>query len=160
MLYQFISRIKFLLNSKNQHGVHSPFVFDFVTKGLYKKQVNFEILENYPVFKNLKRKEQKVISKIISYFNIKCIHKSFKTSHKKCCIVYINKLKNEFTELKNIESCNNLVIVHGIHHSKENFLKWKEMIKLKNATVTIDVFYFGLIFFRKEQAKEHFIIRV
>ena len=36
-MYQIIAYIKFLWNSKNQHGVHSPFVFDFVTKCFYDK---------------------------------------------------------------------------------------------------------------------------
>ena len=36
-MYQVISYIKFLLRSTNQHGVHSPFVYNFVTKCLYDK---------------------------------------------------------------------------------------------------------------------------
>lgn len=35
MLFQIKSFFKFLINSKNQHGVHSPFVFDLVTKCFY-----------------------------------------------------------------------------------------------------------------------------
>ena len=37
MLFQGLQYINFLFQSKNQHGVHSPFVYDFVTKCLYKK---------------------------------------------------------------------------------------------------------------------------
>ena len=36
-MYQIIAYIKFLLKSTNQHGVHSPFVYDFITKCLYDK---------------------------------------------------------------------------------------------------------------------------
>lgn len=36
-MYQFLSYFNFLFKSTNQHGVHSPFVYDFVTKCLYDK---------------------------------------------------------------------------------------------------------------------------
>src|SRR5690606_41499151 len=35
MMYQAVQYIKFLLKSTNQHGVHSPFVFNLVTKCFY-----------------------------------------------------------------------------------------------------------------------------
>ena len=43
------SYLKFLWNSKNEHGVHSPFVFDLVTKCFYdkKKYPEYSILKNY-----------------------------------------------------------------------------------------------------------------
>ncbi len=34
MFHSVKSYVRFLLNSKNKHGVHSPFVFDFLTLGL------------------------------------------------------------------------------------------------------------------------------
>ncbi|NQY05004.1 MAG: class I SAM-dependent methyltransferase [Flavobacteriaceae bacterium] len=37
-MFQIIAYIKFLLKSKNQHGVHSPFVFDLVTNCFYNKK--------------------------------------------------------------------------------------------------------------------------
>ena len=43
------SYLKFLWNSKNEHGVHSPFVFDLVTKCFYDKKSKPEylVLKNY-----------------------------------------------------------------------------------------------------------------
>ena len=43
------SYLKFLYNSKNEHGVHSPFVFDLVTKCFYDKTKypEYSILKNY-----------------------------------------------------------------------------------------------------------------
>lgn len=49
MLGQLKSYLKFLWNSKNEHGVHSPFVFSLVTKCFYdkKKYAEYSILKNY-----------------------------------------------------------------------------------------------------------------
>ena len=49
MLQIIKSYITFLWNSKNEHGVHSPFVFNLVTKCFYdkKKYGEYSILKNY-----------------------------------------------------------------------------------------------------------------
>jgi hypothetical protein len=36
---------------------------------------------------------------------------------------------------------------------------WETIKKHPQVTVTIDTFYWGIVFFRKAQAKEHFTIR-
>ena len=49
MLHIVKSYLNFLWNSKNQHGVHSPFVFDLVTKCFYDRTnyPEYSILKNY-----------------------------------------------------------------------------------------------------------------
>ncbi|WP_309640473.1 class I SAM-dependent methyltransferase [Flavobacterium sp.] len=49
MLHQIKSYLQFLWNSKNQHGVHSPFVFALVTQCFYDKQSKpeYAVLKNY-----------------------------------------------------------------------------------------------------------------
>ncbi|HKX86431.1 MAG TPA: hypothetical protein VJL37_07150, partial [Flavobacterium sp.] len=49
MLHIIKSYIQFLWHSKNQHGVHSPFVFDLVTKCFYdkKQKKEYNILKEY-----------------------------------------------------------------------------------------------------------------
>ena len=48
-MYQLRSYIKFLRKSSNQHGVHSPFVYDLVTTCFYDntKHPAYEALEGY-----------------------------------------------------------------------------------------------------------------
>jgi len=52
-----------------------------------------------------------------------------------------------------------LLIMDDIHWSKEMEEAWEEVKKLPEVTVTIDLFRIGLVFFRKEQVREHFILR-
>jgi hypothetical protein len=36
---------------------------------------------------------------------------------------------------------------------------WEEIIKMTEFSVSIDLFHLGILFVRKEQKKEHFIIK-
>ncbi len=50
-------------------------------------------------------------------------------------------------------------VFDDIHWSKQMEKVWKEIINHPRVTVSIDLFRMGLVFFRKEQTKEHFTIR-
>ena len=51
-------------------------------------------------------------------------------------------------------------IFDDIHWSKEMSATWEIIKTHPKVTVTIDTFQWGLVFFRKEQKKEHFVIRI
>jgi predicted O-methyltransferase YrrM len=51
------------------------------------------------------------------------------------------------------------IVFDDIHWSKEMNQAWEEIIQNKSVTISIDFFYFGIIFFRKEQEKQHFVLR-
>ena len=51
MFHKISSFFYFLIKSKNEHGVHSPFVFDLITSCFYKKKNN----EDLDVFLNYKK---------------------------------------------------------------------------------------------------------
>ena len=163
MFFRIIAYFTFLLKSTNQHGVHSPFVYHFITKGLYKKGTNVTVFNEYPELLKLSNKEQKVLSKIVNYFNIDKIQfnkTALSTNLNKDCNTLLYSDIEHFNTLDiSALNSNQFVVLHRIHQHKKVQLKWQEIIKNKEAIVTIDLFYFGLIFFRKKQAKEHFNIR-
>jgi predicted O-methyltransferase YrrM len=53
-----------------------------------------------------------------------------------------------------------VMIFDDIHWSKGMTEAWEIIKQHPNVKVTIDTFYWGMVFFRKEQKKEHFSIRL
>jgi predicted O-methyltransferase YrrM len=258
MLYQTKEYFKFLLQSKNQHGIHSPFVFDLITKCFYKKtelasynnflryknkllaNKNFIKVTDFgagsTVFKSDKRqiskiariagisnKKAKLLIRFVTYFqpknsleigtslglgtaslylgnpkskiitlegcaktadiaqeafnqfNFKNIH-LFRGDFTNTLpivnkdhtfdLVYFDGNHKKKATLNYFESClekihpNTIFIFDDIHWSKEMTAAWQTIKKHPKVTVTIDNFFWGIVFFREEQAKEHFIIRV
>lgn len=65
-----------------------------------------------------------------------------------------------FHQLLSKTNDQSLIIFDDIHWSKEMEEAWEEIKQHPTVTLTIDLFFIGLVFFRKEQLeKEHFVIR-
>lgn len=259
MLFQIKSYLKFLWLSKNEHAVHSPFVFTLITKCFYDKKSKHEylvlkkyrksLLENKntievtdfgagsKVFKSNSREISKIaetagisskraelLFRVTNYFQPKHIleigtslglataalslgNKNSEITTLEGCentigiaknqlqtinrstVKFINtefsaylkntKLKSQFFNLIYFDGnhqkqatldyfeallptiTNDTVwIFDDIHWSKEMEEAWKIIQKHPKVTVTIDTFQWGFVFFRREQPKEHFIIRV
>lgn len=261
MLQILKSYIKFLFNSKNEHGVHSPFVYDLVTKCFYDttNYPEYEVLKNYRnsllankntievtdfgagsrVFKSNTReiakiaktagissKNAELLFRITHYFQPKHVleigtslglatsalslgsqNLDTKITTLEGCSKTQKQAKRQFEvsnlETKNIEfittefssylksfdlrpSSFNLIYFDGnhskkatleyfelllpsisndsvwifddIHWSKEMEEAWEIIKNDPQVSVTIDTFQWGIVFFRKEQKKEHFII--
>ncbi len=64
-----------------------------------------------------------------------------------------------FRRLMTIASENTVFVFDDIRWSPEMYDAWKIIINENKATVTVDLFSIGLVFFRKFQEKEHFVLR-
>ena len=259
-MFQIIKAyINFLWNSKNEHGVHSPFVFNLVTKCFYDKTnyPEYSILKNYRksllannnfidvtdfgagsrIFKSNKRpiakiaktagispKRAELLFRITNYFqpdNILEIGTSLglatsalslgnsdakittlegcentlavaKQQFEKFDLYNIDSIKTEFSSYLNNRqptTNNRQLIYFDGNHSKQATLEYFELLlpTITNETVwvfddihwskgmkeaweiikshpkvtaTIDTFQWGFVFFREEQPKEHFVIRI
>ena len=166
MLLNFFSYLKFLLKSTNEHGVHSPFVFEYLTKCLYKKP------------KKNKDKSLDLLLKSIAYFKFKNVLIIDNPTYKKEINKHFPKLNNsaakvdlvfyESIQEKDLPSFlsdynihnDSQIIINNIHKNQKIAACWSNFINQKNVTVSIDFYYCGALFIRKEQLKEHFSIRI
>lgn len=258
MYYKVISYLFFWLKSTNQHGVHSPFVFNLVTKCFYKKadrektiiysKVRKSLLNNLnrinvtdigagsKVFKSNSRKISQItkvagisnkrallLIRLAEYFkpqsilefgtsvglsssamnignpnaiintlegcpntanvaielfnefklkNINVTTGEFESSlsnitfNKKLDLVFFDGNHQEKPTLQYFEHClefihnDSVFIFDDIYWSKEMQSAWKKIKEHPRVKVTIDTFKWGIVFFRKEQEKEHFTIRL
>lgn len=256
-MHQILSYIKFLLKSKNQHGVHSPFIYDLVTKCFYDKSdyseykalevYRSELLQNSEmititdfgsgskVFKSNQRainaiaktsgtslKNTKLLFRLVQYFqstsilelgtnlgigtyalalgnpkaritsiegceailkiaqqqfsikkisNIGTIQGDFKTeiqtlTQQKWDLIFFDGHHSKSATLSYFEillpTSNNdsVFIFDDIYWSKGMTEAWEIIKAHPQVTVTVNLFNWGIVFFRQEQLKEHFKIRV
>ena len=166
MLMRLFLYIQFLLKSTNEHGVHSPFVFNYITQCLYKKP------------RKSKTKTLDILLKSSSYFSFKTIkvigspdYEKIIENHfpqendspKNIDLLYLNsslmlnkeQLFIEF-KLKN----DSLILIDNIYKTKEEYATWNDLVASKKVAVSIDMYYCGVLSIRKEQEKEHFTIRI
>ena len=160
-----LSYFNFIIRSSNEHGVHSPFVYNFITKGLYTKRPRHTPLVEH------------VLTKAISYFNYKSIGFVHTDNYLKgklvasfdhlvldtlpLDLIYVGENGTLFKSISTGSYHNDtMLMINGIYKNRERKVSWERIKKLPEVTVTIDLFHCGLVFFRKEQAKEHFKIRV
>jgi len=164
-MHYIIKYLKHLLTAKNQHGVHSPFVYDYVTKCVYAK----------PKFKA--SKSENVVLKSIPYFSFEKIKITSRDSEIK------KRIEREFGLKESVETpidliCmdnpkenilslykdklhnDSMILINDIHRTKENTSTWAALTQDEMVRVSIDMLHCGVLFFRKEQAKEHFKIRI
>jgi len=165
MWFRIASHLKFLFKSTNEHGVHSPFVFNFVTKCLYNKK------------KYRTNKSINVLLKSIEYFNVqhaiiqdsgirKLVTEKFpkvQFGQQMWDVLFLEKLSPfEFNTLLDDGRLHNdsLILINTIYSDKKKWKQWKNLIELPEITVSMDLYHCGILFIRREQVKEHFTIRI
>ena len=268
MFFQIKSYLQFLWNSKNEHAVHSPFVFNLISKCFYDTKLKpdsygsklakqyailkeyrnslsenkntievTDIGESFKVFKSNKSqickiaktsgittKRAELLFRMANYlqpgtilkigtssglaipalalgypkakittlescpnianqcqlqfqkYNINNVEiivgefcgylESCNLKSEICSLIYFDRNHSKKATLTYFELllptvCNEtLWIFDDIHWSSEMEEAWEIVKKHPKVTVTVDTFQWGMVFFRKEQAKEHFVIRI
>ena len=116
--------------------------------------------------------------KSISYFEVKSIwlpsnlealqeqiridYPSIRINKKPYDLIFIDisDLERHFENIAlNIHN-DTLLLIDSIHENEVNLALWEEFKSNERVTVTLDMYYCSAVFFRKEQTKEHFKIRI
>ncbi|MEL1246269.1 hypothetical protein AAEO56_18490 [Flavobacterium sp. DGU11] len=186
-----LSYIQFLWKSQNDHGIHSPFMFRFVTKCFYAKgarlskrayreqkmQVGYPQAELlYRIVNYLKPAKSFAIGEnadsVMEMLRYACEENKIKLwffsslapipGGIDLAIIADKKKEAIMASLERIVSdINNdtICIIGDIHSSPEMEAAWELIMEHPKVTVTLDTYHVGLVFFRREQIKQHFMVR-
>lgn len=159
MAIRLFPYLKHCITATNQHGVHSPFVYDYLVKCLYRK----------PRIKG--NKAQGVLQRSIAYFGPDSIGVigedpdwaktalQGRTGKAPWDLAYAHGPNLVDPQLLDFHN-DSVLLINNIHASEAMENQWHALLALPKARVTIDLFHCGLVFFRKEQAAQHFKIRL
>ncbi|MFL9844342.1 hypothetical protein [Flavobacterium rhizosphaerae] len=170
----------------NAHGVHSPFVYAFLTDGLYSgRRLRFT------PEKGMSKKALQVLLATMRYFkSFKLLVLGEEADAVTAMLRDVAEREQEklwfFSELAPVPGGFDLGIVTGndtetimpvfqrllqdanhnsiialadIHATPQREAAWEALKKAPNVTVTIDTYHLGLIFIKAGQAKQHFVLR-
>ena len=136
MIYKIFRYISFLINSSNQHSVHSPTVYKLLTECIYK------------IDKRLISSELLILQNSITDM----YQDEFQVD-------YIDNIQsvniNEF-EIKE----DKIVLIKNIKNKNEYYF-WKKLISDNKIQVSLDFYYFGIIIIKnKKLQKQDYQIRL
>jgi len=176
MSYSFPIRLykyfNYYLNASNGkgHGVHSPFVFSFITSVLNSKEFSQEN-DNADKYRAL-------VNSMISFYKpialmeleLNPLNKANVLEEiekaKTISLLYLKHNKNTadlmlyFNAAIKKVNTHSILIFENIHNSKEMEASWEQIKMHKEVKLTIDLYKLGIVFFRQEQLeKENFTIR-
>jgi len=127
-------------------------------------------LERYFNFKSvlLSQKTNRQITEALTIANpeIKTIDiTDIKNNEQKLDLCYLETLdfsnfENQIEKLLSHTHNDSLLLIDKIHASASSKKHWLSLKDHSKTTVTIDTYSYGFVFFRKEQPKEHFVIRL
>jgi len=161
-LFLFLQKIKYKLKAKNRHGIHSPFVYDFVEKILNGRWPNREL--RYFLFwkqAKLTSKQSLIIERIASYYDVHSIHFLGETveisTHNEGGKLDIYADPKQV--LPNVNH-HDIIIVLNPYSSASQYIDWETLINKSSVSLSIDIYELGILFFREEfQVKQHFWLR-
>ena len=226
MTFPTLSYLQFLWHSKNEHAVHSPFVFSLLTKCFYdrKPKPAYSFLktslrdhEKLRFNSSLSQKNGQFLYRLHSYFESKrtlvseatdalailALATSSATSKTKVMtttpsatlqeivaaeaeldftttsleeaitasgnelfdFIYFDNYSDSKKLLEDYVSAlpsitnDSVWVFNNLHQNKDKKDTWETIKQRAEVSVTVDTYHFQLVFFRREQPKEHFIIR-
>lgn len=133
----WLKALRHFFISNSRHGTHSPFVYELADKVIYGSgdSVNSDLIEEI--------KRYYVAKELVDQSAFLVLSAKDATYD-----LLLNKQQDYF-----------MIFLKDIHINKDTELLWNSVLNNNAFIVTIDLFKFGIICFRKEQPKENFILR-
>ena len=219
-----LSYLKYLLQRKSKYKVHSPFVYDFMTKVLYDNGANRDydtilrtsrLLDGKKYATFARRKKSRFLYRMVRHFEPHVVvsfgqlsvlnttalalgnlltkvyldqSSDFLDTLISMGIVNVNLFRRDKPEEEQLERLNldfvyfglndfgddtwnkldealtqanedTILLFEGIHHSPRTEAAWEAIMAEEDVTLSIDIYSFGMVFFREGMEKQDFVLK-
>jgi len=175
--YHLREKISYQLHSLGRHGVHSPFVFDFIEQVIgYKSTVPLQA--SLPLTPGLPDRYRRLLLRTMQYYGCSKLvslqdrqAQSFPTGYTSSLhslhfdtllllpVTAVASLQDRVIE-SHIDGTT-IMAVSGLHDTPEHKAHWEILSADPSVTLSLDLFETGLLFFREDfLIKQHFRLKV
>ena len=132
-LHALLAWIKYRRHALTRHGVHSPFVFDFMGKVLRSRHATF----------------QQRLADYLGEDNLVWAANTDPRAWQHFCNSHVPAAADD-----------QVLVFAGIHRTPQHSRIWQELSARPEVRLSIDLYRYGLLFFKKEfREKQHFVLR-
>ncbi|ERJ60768.1 hypothetical protein [Sphingobacterium paucimobilis] len=134
-------------SSNSRHGTHSPFVYKLADEAIYARSKDISIED----------KRERLLSDIAAHFGVEYVASGSENGPNRAWIVDetiadTERLATQYTQFK-------YLVILDIYKNNARKQLWESICRDSRFIVCIDLFYYGLVFYREEQPKELFKLR-
>ncbi|PRD52721.1 hypothetical protein [Sphingobacterium gobiense] len=153
--YWDLIRHFFIANSR--HGTHSPFVYDLAVNAVYAVSSVYTHHVNVPL--GLKPRYKKLLLRILERMEKKEVAYFQKATDADVLWVDLKETSMPVPNIIEAVRQGKVIIVHEPFQTIKTKRLWQQLVQSKDVVVSINLFHFGLLMYRKEQQKENFRLR-
>lgn len=144
----FWKGLKHFFSSNSRHGTHSPFVYRLADEVVYAKG---------RLYSEEAGRSQRLIADIVEFLALEVTTDINERGKGKALLTSVINIRDK--DIVDLQQEYGMLILTDIYKKPSYEHLWKEVVRSSDVIVSIDFFHFGLVCYRKEQAKETFKLR-
>ena len=166
-VHALLQYLKYRWKATGRHGVHSPFVYDFIEHVLLDK--GFIAKESVIEYKPIALKYENLMSRIGAYYQYRSklllpTENKYLSGNTIDMLVVNGSVLTQWPDIYDKYAYkvthSGTLIVTDIHKNMANTKEWEALNKDGRVRLSIDVYGLGILFFKPEfKEKQHFVLK-
>jgi hypothetical protein len=147
--------IRHFFVSNSRHGTHSPFVYGLASRVIY--HVSRVQPHTVKVPLDFNPKYRSLLLDMLAYMHVEEL--GYLGHSDQAEALFADLRNNTAEEVAEAVLDGRVVIIHEPFQTRKTKRIWQQLMQSRDVVVSIDLFHFGLLMYRKEQRKENFRLR-